>query len=134
MHVSKLEDALHLAAQDLKYSSSTIQADLDRFQRQKVADLRAMGITFATAHRDWCKKVCVSPPLVDYVFELELTWPSKNLEAWEEAKREIAKIPDHPNKSPTPLEPTPPKTAPHVAMLAGTSSNRRDSTATANGR
>lgn len=111
--ISTLEDALHLAAQDLKYSSSTIQADLDRFQRQKVADLRAMGITFATAHRDWCKK---------------------NLEAWEEAKREIAKIPDHPNKSPTPLEPTPTKTAPHVAMLAGTSSNRRDSTATVNGR
>ncbi|KAH6916121.1 sorting nexin-41 [Coprinopsis sp. MPI-PUGE-AT-0042] len=111
--ISTLEDALHLAAQDLKYSSSTIQADLDRFQRQKVADLREMGITFATAHRDWCKK---------------------NLEAWEEAKREIAKIPDHPNKAPTPPEPGPSKAAPHVAMLAGASSNRRDSTATVNGR
>ncbi|KAI0641852.1 hypothetical protein C8Q79DRAFT_986036 [Trametes meyenii] len=77
--ISQLEDALHLAAQDLKYSSSTIQADLDRFQRQKVADLREMAISMARSHRDWCKK---------------------NLEAWEEAKAEIAKIPDHPNRLP----------------------------------
>ncbi|KAI0675433.1 hypothetical protein C8Q78DRAFT_1181384 [Trametes maxima] len=77
--ISQLEDALHLAAQDLKYSSSTIQADLDRFQRQKVADLREMTISMARSHRDWCKK---------------------NLEAWEEAKAEIAKIPDHPNRLP----------------------------------
>lgn len=55
----QLEDAQHLAAQDLKYSSSTIQADLDRFQRQKVADMREMSISMARAHRDWCKKVCV---------------------------------------------------------------------------
>ena len=54
---SKLEDALHLTAQDLKYSSSTIQADLDRFQRQKVADVREMTINMARSHRDWCKKV-----------------------------------------------------------------------------
>ncbi|KAI0629185.1 hypothetical protein C8Q77DRAFT_1066259 [Trametes polyzona] len=77
--ISQLEDALHLAAQDLKYSSSTIQADLDRFQRQKVADLREMAISLARSHRDWCKK---------------------NLEAWEEAKAEIAKIPEHPNRQP----------------------------------
>lgn len=58
MNLSRqLEDAQHLAAQDLKYASSTIQADLDRFQRQKVADLREMAITMARAHRDWCKKV-----------------------------------------------------------------------------
>ena len=54
---TQLEDALHLSAQDLKYSSSTIQADLDRFQRQKVADLREMTISMARSHRDWCKKV-----------------------------------------------------------------------------
>lgn len=53
----QLEDALHLSAQDLKYASSTIQADLDRFQRQKVADLREMTISMARSHRDWCKKV-----------------------------------------------------------------------------
>lgn len=53
----QLEDALHLSAQDLKYASSTIQADLDRFQRQKVADLREMAISMARTHREWCKKV-----------------------------------------------------------------------------
>ncbi|KAJ3745478.1 hypothetical protein DFH05DRAFT_1396229 [Lentinula detonsa] len=97
--ISQLEDALHLAAQDLKYSSSTIQADLDRFQRQKVADIREMAISMAQSHRDWCKK---------------------NLEAWEEAKKEIDMIPDHPNKLPSPPQlPT---------------SSRRDSTGTLNGR
>ncbi|KAI5121504.1 hypothetical protein M0805_006541 [Coniferiporia weirii] len=77
--ISQLEDALHLTAQDLKYSSSTIQADLDRFQRQKVADIREMCLAMARSHRDWCKK---------------------NMEAWEEAKKEIALIPDHPNRLP----------------------------------
>ncbi|TFL05433.1 hypothetical protein BDV98DRAFT_561998 [Pterulicium gracile] len=76
-NISQLEDALHLCAQDLKYSSSTIQADLDRFQRQKVADLRQMAIGLAQTHRDWCRR---------------------NLEAWEDAKKEIEKIPDHPNQ------------------------------------
>ncbi|KAJ3893350.1 hypothetical protein GG344DRAFT_43454 [Lentinula edodes] len=99
--ISQLEDALHLAAQDLKYSSSTIQADLDRFQRQKVADIREMAISMAQSHRDWCKK---------------------NLEAWEEAKREVDMIPDHPNKLPSPSAPQP------------STSTRRDSTTTLNGR
>ncbi|KAF8159797.1 hypothetical protein B0H34DRAFT_782409 [Crassisporium funariophilum] len=104
-NISQLEDALHLAAQDLKYSSSTIQADLDRFQRQKVADLREMSISMARSHRDWCKK---------------------NLEAWEEAKREIEKIPEHPNKAPqTPAE--------HASPTPGPSA-RRNSSATVNGR
>ncbi|KAF8661373.1 hypothetical protein AX16_001466 [Volvariella volvacea WC 439] len=100
--ISQLEDALHLAAQDLKYSSSTIQADLDRFQRQKVADLREMCISMARSHRDWCKK---------------------NLEAWEEAKKEIEKIPDHPN-NPLPSE---------DSLTAGPSGTRKDSTAIVNG-
>ncbi|KLO17960.1 hypothetical protein SCHPADRAFT_913377 [Schizopora paradoxa] len=77
--ISQLEDGVHLTAQDLKYSSSTIQADLDRFQRQKVADIREMCLAMARSHRDWCKK---------------------NLEAWEEAKKDIALIPDHPNRVP----------------------------------
>ncbi|KAJ3550331.1 hypothetical protein NMY22_g536 [Coprinellus aureogranulatus] len=109
--ISTLEDALHLAAQDLKYSSSTIQADLDRFQRQKVADFREMGIAMAQAHRDWCKK---------------------NLEAWEEAKREIEKIPDHPNKAPSPPEAGPSGSSDE--RIAPSPANRRDSTATVNGR
>jgi len=102
--ISQLEDALHLSAQDLKYASSTIQADLDRFQRQKVADLREMSISMARSHREWCKK---------------------NLEAWEEAKKEIAKIPEHPNKIPSERV---------GASAAGPSTVRRDSTATINGR
>jgi sorting nexin-41/42 len=99
--VIQLEDALHLAAQDVKYASSTIQADLDRFQRQKVADIREMAIAMARSHREWCKK---------------------NLEIWEEAKKEIEKIPDHPNRPQS--EPT----------NAGGSDVRRNSTATINGR
>jgi len=105
--ISQLEDALHLSAQDLKYASSTIQADLDRFQRQKVADLREMAISMARSHREWCKK---------------------NLEVWEEAKKEIAKIPEHPNKIPSER----PSTA--GTSAAGPSATRRDSTATINGR
>lgn len=114
--ISQLEDALHLSAQDLKYASSTIQADLDRFQRQKVADLREMAISMARAHRDWCKQ---------------------NLEAWEDAKREIARIPDHPNRAP-PAEQaqvgSPVPGAVGVGAGAGGSAARRDSTATINGR
>ncbi|KAI0793987.1 hypothetical protein C8Q74DRAFT_1246160 [Fomes fomentarius] len=101
--ISQLEDALHLAAQDLKYSSSTIQADLDRFQRQKVADLREMAISMAKSHRDWCQQ---------------------NLQAWEEAKVEIAKIQDHPNRLPDET------TNGGRGGVAG----RRDSMATINGQ
>ncbi|KAJ8522716.1 hypothetical protein ONZ45_g730 [Pleurotus djamor] len=104
--ISQLEDALHLTAQDLKYSNSTIQADLDRFQRQKVADLREMVISMARSHRDWCKK---------------------NLEAWEEAKKEIDAIPDHPNK-------IPPSVASPGVSSPPSNGVRRDSTATVNGR
>jgi len=112
-NISQLEDALHLSAQDLKYSSSTIQADLDRFQRQKVADLRQMAIDMALSHREWCKK---------------------NLEAWEEAKKEIDSIPDHPNKLP-PAPASGTATGSNDATSAAPSgTNRRDSGATVNGR
>jgi len=83
--ISNLEDAQHLSAQDLKYASSTIQADLDRFQRQKVADLREMTLAMARIHRDWCKA---------------------NLEAWEAAKAEISAIEPHPNQPPPREEPS----------------------------
>jgi hypothetical protein len=60
----QLEDSLQASAQDLKYASMTLQADLDRFQRQKVADLRDLAISLATAHRDWCRQVsCLFCPL-----------------------------------------------------------------------
>lgn len=42
---------------DLRYASSTIQADLDRFQRGKVSDLRAMSLAFCAFHREWAVKV-----------------------------------------------------------------------------
>ncbi|CDZ97305.1 Membrane coat complex Retromer, subunit VPS5/SNX1, Sorting nexins, and related PX domain-containing proteins [Phaffia rhodozyma] len=77
--ISQLEDALHLTAQDLKYASRTIQADLDRFQRQKVADIKGMSISLARAHRDWCKQ---------------------NLEAWKEAKAAVDAIEPHPARAP----------------------------------
>ena len=56
-NISQLEDSLQASAQDLKYASTTLQADLDRFQRQKVADLRQLTIQLATAHREWCQQV-----------------------------------------------------------------------------
>ncbi|EUC59640.1 sorting nexin-41 protein, partial [Rhizoctonia solani AG-3 Rhs1AP] len=77
--IAQVEDALFVASQDLRYASTTIQADLDRFQRQKVADMRDMCIAMAIAHRDWAKN---------------------NLQAWEEAKKEVAKIEPHPNCPP----------------------------------
>ncbi len=51
---------------------------------------------------------------------------SQNLEAWEEAKREIEKIPSHPNQPPAPPE----KSQDKVPTLSA----RRDSAATVNGR
>ncbi|KAF9526137.1 hypothetical protein CPB83DRAFT_858403 [Crepidotus variabilis] len=67
--------------------------------------MREMAISMARSHRDWCKK---------------------NLEAWEEAKQEIEKIPPHPNKAPPAPEKSPDK--------GPGPSARRDSVATVNGR
>lgn len=47
----------------------------------------------------------------------------QNLEAWEEAKAEIAKIPDHPNRLPE-----------ETTGTNGASHGRRDSMATINGK
>ncbi|EIW79176.1 hypothetical protein CONPUDRAFT_83461 [Coniophora puteana RWD-64-598 SS2] len=104
--ISQLEEAVRLSSQDLKYSNSTIQSDLDRFQRQKVADFREMSIRMAQSHREWCKK---------------------NLEAWQAAKAEVEKIPDHPNKIPPPQDGK-------KADTAAPSGIRRDSVTTVNGR
>ncbi|GJJ11248.1 hypothetical protein Clacol_005480 [Clathrus columnatus] len=103
--LAQLEDALRLSAQDLKYTSSTIQADLDRFQRQKVADLREMCINMARTHRDWCKK---------------------NLEAWEAVKREVENIEEHPNRPP-PKEPEVP-TSPNNGITEPSGSHESDGT------
>lgn len=96
---------------------------MDRFQRQKVADLREMAISMARSHRDWCKKVISQlkePVQISDAFN-----SIQNLEAWEEAKNEIEKIPDHPNKASPPQQPG--------VGGAGTAV-RRDSVTTVNGR
>lgn len=35
----------------------SIQNDLDRFQKQKISDIRDMLIAYAKNHVDWCRKV-----------------------------------------------------------------------------
>lgn len=55
--ISQLELGVKATQTDLRYASQTIQADLDRFQRQKVTDLREMTLGLAGFHLDWCKKV-----------------------------------------------------------------------------
>lgn len=86
----QLEDALQASAQDLRYASQTIQADLDRFQRQKVADLRDMCLSLARTHREWCKQ---------------------NMEAWQEAKTAVDQIEPHPNRPGSPVATRPPAPA-----------------------
>ncbi|WVW82294.1 hypothetical protein I302_104300 [Kwoniella bestiolae CBS 10118] len=83
-NISQLEDSLQASAQDLKYASATLQADLDRFQRQKVADLRNLAIQLSKVHREWCKQ---------------------NLEAWQAAQAAIKEIDSHPNQPPVQAQP-----------------------------
>ncbi|KAG5652043.1 hypothetical protein H0H81_006493 [Sphagnurus paluster] len=54
---------------------------------------------------------------------------SQNLEAWEEAKKEIEKIPDHPNQIPVSSQ----ESGPTHDVAGPPLSNRRDSMATVNG-
>lgn len=56
----QLDDAIKALTSDLRWASSTIQADLDRFQRQKVGDLREMCLDFSTFHKEWAEKVRAS--------------------------------------------------------------------------
>jgi hypothetical protein len=82
-----------------------------------------MAISMARSHREWCKKVCAGVLLKQRGLSLILI--GQNLEVWEEAKKEIAKIPEHPNRIPSERA---------GASTAGPSTVRRDSTATINGR
>lgn len=59
MIFQQLDEALRALTADLRFASQTIQSDLDRFQRQKVADIRHMCLEFSTFHRDWAVKVSV---------------------------------------------------------------------------
>ena len=66
--ISLLEEGLSLTSNDLHYATQAIQADLDRFQRQKVSDLKDMMLDFARMHREFAQA---------------------NLDNWKEAKNEI---------------------------------------------
>jgi len=57
---SQLEEAVELTHQDLALATSAIQADLDRFQRQKVSDMRDMMLDLVKAHRDFCRDVSIA--------------------------------------------------------------------------
>ncbi|KAI8997906.1 hypothetical protein BDB01DRAFT_772871 [Pilobolus umbonatus] len=70
--ISVLQEALDLTSNDLTTISSELQADLDRFQTEKIQDMRDMLIAYAKIHIRYCQK---------------------NLESWQEARAEVEKIP-----------------------------------------
>ncbi|CAH1755770.1 18970_t:CDS:2 [Entrophospora sp. SA101] len=69
--IIQLDEAVITTTEDLKNISVSIQNDLDRFQCQKVCDIRDMLIAYAKNHIEWCQK---------------------NLNSWEEAKAEVEKV------------------------------------------
>lgn len=73
--INGLESSIDSITSDLRYANQMIQADLDRFQRQKVGDLKEMCTSFSTFHVEMCKK---------------------NLEMWKEARKAIEEIDDAP--------------------------------------
>ncbi|WRT64141.1 uncharacterized protein IL334_001070 [Kwoniella shivajii] len=101
-NISQLEDSLQASAQDLKYASTTLQADLDRFQRQKVADLRNLAIQLSKVHREWCKQ---------------------NLEAWQAAQAAIREVDSHPNQPPSQAQPSQQDTLGGPGQSSGSSSS-----------
>lgn len=81
----QLDEAIKALTNDLRYASTTIQADLDRFQRQKVGDIREMCLDFSRFHKEWAMKVSISSGLAGvFLFPISLmlttglmrrTWP-----------------------------------------------------------
>ncbi|ORY05254.1 hypothetical protein K493DRAFT_252912 [Basidiobolus meristosporus CBS 931.73] len=69
--ITMLEEQLEVINVELAEISSTIQLDLDRFQKRKELDLRDMLLAYAKAQVKWCQK---------------------NLEPWEEALEEVDRI------------------------------------------
>ncbi|CAO1633007.1 unnamed protein product [Parajaminaea phylloscopi] len=69
--ILSLDEAVKLTASDLKHATQAIQADLDRFQRDKVRDFKEWMLNSARMHREFCKV---------------------NLANWTEAKEEIDRI------------------------------------------
>ncbi|KAF9170044.1 Sorting nexin, cytoplasm-to-vacuole targeting pathway/endosomal sorting [Mortierella sp. AD011] len=70
--IAQLEEQLETTNADLDNISRAIQADLDRFQRQKIKDMRDILLEYAKAHQRWCQK---------------------NLGSWSEAKQLVEDIP-----------------------------------------
>jgi sorting nexin-4 len=52
-----LQDALEITRTDLTAISSELQSDLDRFQTEKIQDMRNMLIAYAKIHIRYCQKV-----------------------------------------------------------------------------
>lgn len=52
-----MQGALDVTRKDLTEISSELKAELDRFQREKVKDLRDMLIAYAKIHARYCQKV-----------------------------------------------------------------------------
>ncbi|CAO3597790.1 unnamed protein product [Absidia cylindrospora] len=71
--IAVLEEALEITRNDLTGISRDVQADLDRFQQEKIRDLKEMLIAYARAHIRYCQQ---------------------NLESWQEVRNEINQIPD----------------------------------------
>ncbi|KAJ5880235.1 Sorting nexin-41 [Penicillium subrubescens] len=67
----QLEQALEVSQKDTKDASAGVLQDLQRFQKDKEADLRRYMVAYARCHLDWARK---------------------NLETWTEAKDEVDKI------------------------------------------
>ncbi|OBZ87445.1 Sorting nexin-41 [Choanephora cucurbitarum] len=67
-----LQEALDVSSKDLNAISLQLQNDLDRFQTEKIQDMRDMLIAYAKIHIRYCQQ---------------------NLESWQEARAEVEKIP-----------------------------------------
>ncbi|KAI8977608.1 hypothetical protein BDF20DRAFT_821786 [Mycotypha africana] len=70
--IAVLQKALDISRKDLGGISSELQADIDRFQKEKIQNMRDMLIAYAKIHIRYCQK---------------------NLECWQEARAEVDKIP-----------------------------------------
>ncbi|KAI9470999.1 MAG: hypothetical protein EXX96DRAFT_586476 [Benjaminiella poitrasii] len=70
--INVLQEALDITRKDLTVISSELQTDLDRFQTEKIQDMRDMLIAYAKIHIRYCQK---------------------NLDSWQEARAEVDKIP-----------------------------------------
>ncbi|KAI9249736.1 hypothetical protein BDA99DRAFT_589927 [Phascolomyces articulosus] len=66
-----LQEALEITRKDLSGASAELQTELDRFQKEKIKDLRDMLIAYAKIHIRYCQR---------------------NLESWQEARTEVDKI------------------------------------------